>query len=112
MHTLYLDPATERELLESAAKAIDLQLHPTFYTSCNVPALTADARWWNPLCRAEDCSHLEAALLLDVSWSEESVSVSRDWTLVTVPYAQHGGSRQIARQHAVVQVAATLGPAL
>lgn len=111
MPTVNLDPAAERELLESAAKAINLQLHPSFYTSCKVPALTANARWWNPLCRDEDCANLEAALLLDVSWGEDSVTVSRDWTLVSVPYAEHGGSRQRARQYAAVQVAAALGRA-
>jgi hypothetical protein len=107
-----LEKAAERKLLEDAAKAISLPLHPCFYLSGNVPALTAGDRWWNPLCRAEDCAGLEAELLLDVVWGEQSVQVSRGQTMATALYAEHGGDRQRARQYACVLVAAALGSAL
>jgi hypothetical protein len=101
----------EREMLEWAAKAAGLKLHPWsdmpsgdlfIDTGADYPHL------WSPFKYNDDCARLEAACKLNVFWFEDKVAVGAN-SLVEEQYADHNGDRQKARRYASTRAAAQIG---
>lgn len=91
---------TDRELLELAARAIDIEL---CWDAGLTPYRTDNADDWNPLEDDGDEARLEAALGMSVHWWGNCVTV-RD---ATEFFAEHG-NKQAARRRAGVRAAAAL----
>lgn len=108
---------TDRELLELAAKAVELEIKPA-----EVKNVTAkgDVRfigymtepeqwprgWFDPLNNDSDAFRLEVALELDVTWDgHEAVYVGGFCEC----FADHGGDKQAARRKACLRAAAEIG---
>lgn len=109
----------DRELLELAAKAANVCLHPNVTHSygnwgCDTTCTTckkdpADARWY-PLTDDGDEAKLEAILSLSVSWHGDFVCVSTPaCDHFFEDYDKHDGDRQKARRRAGVRAAAEIG---
>lgn len=102
----------DRELLEWAAKAagIDYKIseNGSFLRVHEANRLANVC--WNPLTDDGDAMRLEAALMLNVTWSADSVEVDSDRNCGCAEfYADHKGDKQAARRRAGARAAAAIG---
>lgn len=105
---------TDRELLELAAKAADID---GWYEVGYLSFIKRTGGPWRPLDDDGDGARLEAALGIEVEWFDASVrcanltGASRNDIVARETYADHGGDRQAARRLASLRVAAEIGKA-
>lgn len=65
-------------------------------------------KFWNPIINNEDCSILEMALLLNITWDVDGVTVGGNYE----NYADHYGDRLAAKRMAATKAAGELGKIL
>lgn len=105
MTTNILPNASDRELLELAAKAAGIEYHIDMLDGCE--KLVSNGAIWNPLFNDGDEARLEAALELDVVWWLNSVEVGE----CIEQFINHNGDKQAARRRAGTRAAAAIGAA-
>lgn len=105
---------TEREQLDLAAKACDIEID---HWRGGMPMVIiweygiGECRAWNPKHDDGDCARMEARLGISVWWKEENVIAVRNCEFV-VNYADHNGDKNAARRAASLAVATEIGRAL
>lgn len=107
-------PASDRELLEMAAKAADIKLHRWMGDLQNRYLLDPDfdsglAVTWNPLTEDGDALRLAVKLRLCVDiYSEGTTVCDSDHTEAS----EHGADNGMATRRAIVRAAAAIGSAM
>lgn len=105
----------DRQLLEAAAKAADIELadSPFLHTRKKIGALTAEGRIWNPLADDGDAFSLSCALGISLEFGNDKVEASGGGSWVKVRYTDRpDGSytddeRRAAARRAIVRAAAS-----
>lgn len=67
---------TDRELLELAAKAAGIEIHPDNIDSPIESIITVEEWWWNPLTNDGDALRLAAKLWICIDTEGESICAS------------------------------------
>ena len=99
---------TEREQLDLAAKACDIEID---HWRGGMPMVIiweygiGECRAWNPKHDDGDCARMEAALGISVEWSEAWVISWHGGLQETVLFSTHSGDKNAARRAASLAVA-------
>lgn len=112
--------ANDRELLELAAKTLELNLYKAdsndgggFYLYKDTPSGNKELTAWNPLEEDGDCARMEADVGINLEWGTDFVcAIDLDGNEVCEYFKDHNGDKQAARRMASLRVASDIGRAM